>query len=130
MAGFDWVKFVSNSHEILKEISPGILSPKVVNLDQDEKPIKRALYISWDLNSDMLNFKIVNKNIREIKRGILSLVSLILDPIGLMSPIIEKAQLEQIWRRSLGWDKELSKVSTDQWNLWNNSTSKLSSLTV
>ena len=130
MAGFDWVKFVSNSHEILKEISPGILSPKVVNLDQDEKPIKRALYISWDLNSDMLNFKIVNKNIREIKRGILSLVSLILDPIGLMSPIIEKAQLEQIWRRSLGWDKELSRVSTDQWNLWNNSTSKLSSLTV
>lgn len=124
------MKFVSNSHEILKEISPGILSPKVVNLDQDEKPIKRALYISWDLNSDMLNFKIVNKNIREIKRGILSLVSLILDPIGLMSPIIEKAQLEQIWRRSLGWDKELSRVSTDQWNLWNNSTSKLSSLTV
>ena len=124
------MKFVSNSHEILKEISPGILSPKVVNLDQDEKPIKRALYISWDLNSDMLNFKIVNKNIREIKGGILSLVSLILDPIGLMSPIIEKAQLEQIWRRSFGWDKELSRVSTDQWNLWNNSTSKLSSLTV
>ena len=92
------------------------LSPKIVNLDLEELPIERALDVSWDPNSDMLTFKVVNKNIPETKRGILSMVSSIFDPMGLISPIIVKAKLliHEIWRRSLGWDEELPRDLIDQ----------------
>ena len=111
--------FISNSRDILKEISRGNLSPKIVNLDLDELPIERALGVSWDPNSDMLTFKVVNKNIPETKRGILTMVSAIFDPMGLISPIIVKAKLliQEIWRKSLGWDEKLPRDLTDQWNL-------------
>ena len=132
LGSFDLAKFISNSRDILKEISPGNLSPKIVNLDLDELPIERALGVSWDPNSDMLTFKVVNKNIPETKRGILSMVSSIFDPMGLISPIIVKAKLliDEIWRRSLGWDEELPRDLIDQWNLWKNSVLKLPSLAV
>ena len=132
LGSFDLAKYISNSHDILKEISPGNLSPKIVNIDLDKLPIERALGVSWDLNPDMLTFKVVNKNIPETKRGILSMVSSIFDPMGLISPIIVKAKLliQKIWRRSLGWDKELPRDLTDQWNLCKNSVFKLSSLAV
>ena len=132
LGGFDLAKFISNSRDILKEISPWNLSPKIVNLDLDELPIERALGVSWDPNSDMLTFKVVNKNVPETKRGILSMVSSIFDPMGLISSIIVKAKLliQEIWRRTLGWDEELPGDLTDQWNLWKNSVLKLSSLAV
>ena len=52
LGGFDLAKFISNSRDILEGISPGNLSQKIVNLDLDELPIKRALGVSWDPNSD------------------------------------------------------------------------------
>ena len=60
------------------------------------------------------------------------MVSSIFDPMELISPIIVKAKLliQEIWRRSLGWDEELPRDLTDQWNLWKNSVLKLSSLAV
>ena len=44
--GFDLAKFSSNSRDILKETSPGNLSPKIVNLDLGELLIERALGVS------------------------------------------------------------------------------------
>ena len=79
LGGFDLAKFISNSRDILKEISPGNLSQKIENLDLDELPIERALGVSWDPNSNMLTFKVVNENIPETKRG---MVSSIFDPMG------------------------------------------------
>ena len=43
LSSFDMAKFISISHDILKEISPGNVSPKIVNLDLDELPIERHL---------------------------------------------------------------------------------------
>ena len=54
--GFDLAKFISNSRDILKEISHGNLSPKIVNLDLDELPIEMALGISCDPSLDV-NFQ-------------------------------------------------------------------------
>ena len=55
--------------------------------------MERALGVSWDPNTDMLVFKVVNKNVPETKRGILSMVSSIFDPMGLFAPVIVNAKL-------------------------------------
>ena len=63
----------------------------------------------------MLTFNIVNKNIPETKRGILNMVSLIFNHMGLISPISVKAKLliQEIWR-SLGWEEKLRRDLIDQ----------------
>ena len=44
--GFDLAKFISNRRDILKEISPENLSPKIITLELEEVPIGRTLGVS------------------------------------------------------------------------------------
>ena len=75
LGGIHLKKFIPNSRDVLKEISSGNLSTKIVYLDQDKVSIENTLRVSWDPNSDMLTFKVVNKDILETKRGIFSMFS-------------------------------------------------------
>ena len=90
---FDLAKFISNSCDILKKMSPRNLLLKFVNLGLDRLPIERVLGVSWDPNSDMLTFEVVNKNIPETERGMPTMISLIFDIMALISPIIIKTKL-------------------------------------
>ena len=79
----------------------------------------------------MLNFKVINKNIRETKREILDLVCPIFNPMGLISPIIVKFSSNKSEEGDQGGTKNCQEsLLIDQWNLSNNSVSKLSSTTV
>ena len=70
LGSFDLAKFISNSRDILKDISPGNLSPKIVNLDLDELPIESALGVSWDPITDLLTtIKVVKKTFLKPKEG-------------------------------------------------------------
>ena len=79
------------------------LSSKVVKLDLEELPQDRALGITWDSNTDMLKFNVSNKVVPEIKRGILSAISSIFDPMGLIAPVIVKIKflIKESQRRGL-----------------------------
>ena len=52
--GFNLTKWVSDSSFILKSLPTRDLSPKIVELDFNELPIKRALSLIRDGNSDLL----------------------------------------------------------------------------
>ena len=70
LGSFDLAKFISNSRDILNDISPGNLSPKIVNLDLDELPIESALGVSWDPITDLLTtIKVVKKTFLKPKEG-------------------------------------------------------------
>ena len=59
----------------------------MVNLDLDETPIiERALGVLWHPKQDVLKIKTVNKEVPNTKRGILSFISSIFDPLGMLSP--------------------------------------------
>ena len=74
-------------------MSPRNLLLKFVNLGLDRLPIERVLGVSWDPNSDMLTFEVVNKNIPETERGMPTMISLIFDIMALISPITIKTKL-------------------------------------
>ena len=101
--GFNLAKFISNNRIILKNQSRENLSSKVVKLDLEELPQDRALGITWDSNTDMLKFNVSNKVVPEIKRGILSAISSIFDPMGLIAPVIVKIKslIKELQRRGL-----------------------------
>ena len=55
---------------------------KNIDLDQDVLPIERALGIQWCIENDCFNFRITLKDKPCTRRGMLSTVSSIFDPLG------------------------------------------------
>ena len=86
--GFRLTKWLSNSKHILKTLTPAERLPKVVNVDLNDIPIKRALGIIWDPEEDILEIKTIKKYSMLTKRGLLSFINSIYDSIGIISPLM------------------------------------------
>lgn len=55
----------------------------VVDLDLEGMPVERTLGVQWDMETDSFNFRIMDEGKAPTRRGILSVVSLMYDPLGL-----------------------------------------------
>jgi hypothetical protein len=64
-----------------------------LDLSKESLPAERALGICWIVDTDYLRFKTNIKNRPATKRGMLSVVSAIYDPLGLLSSCILRAKL-------------------------------------
>ena len=68
----------------------------------------------------LLKFKIVIKDRPLTRRGILSTVSSIYDPLGILSPVVLSAKkiLRNLCRRALGWDDVIPESVAQDWTSW------------
>lgn len=55
--------------------------------------IEIALGMSWDIEHDTFVFKPIENDIPVTKRGIISLVSSIFSPLGILTPLILETKL-------------------------------------
>ena len=106
--GFNLQKFVSNKKEVIKNI-PLIDRAddlKSINLDLDKLPMERALGVQWCIQSDTFQFRIALKDRPCTRRGILSTVSSIFDPLGFIAPVLleGKSILQDLCRNGVDWD--------------------------
>lgn len=101
----------------MKALPPLELSKKIVNLDLSNLPIERDLGVLWDTENDVLQIKSVLKELPSIKRGILSFVSSIFDPLGIvvLAVLEPKLIVQDLWKRKIDWDEDLS----DDLLIWN-----------
>ena len=118
--GFRLTKWLSNNKNILKSVYPTERSPKIVNLDLENIPVERALGIIWDPQRDMLHIKGVTKNVALTKRGLLSFISSIYDPVGLIAPVTLEPKLiiQDLWRRQIDRDVQLLDDLKLRWTKW------------
>ena len=79
--GFCLTKFTSNSNKVHRVFPQEELANPSINLDLDELPIGRTLGLHWDALADNLQFKVAPTNKPSTKRGILSTVSSLFDPL-------------------------------------------------
>ena len=88
--GFRLTKFTSNKRQVLEAIPEEERAKELnsIDLGRDHLPIERALGVQWFVESDELGFKIVLKDKPLTRRGILSTISSIYDPIGMAAPIL------------------------------------------
>jgi hypothetical protein len=126
--GFNLCKWVSNCPELLNSMADSDLSTNMVGLDlHDDQVIDRALGVQWDVKSDKICYiiKAIDKPLT--KRGILSVVSSLFDPMGLVSPVTlpAKAIIQDLCKLKLGWDDPIPADCTENWKTW---LSKLSCL--
>lgn len=106
-ACFPLRKWTLNSDDIPLHVEDSGNSSKCLSFEDNCS--NKTLGIGWFNNSDELHFttKISNVDRAMItKRLILSVVSQIYDPLGLLSPIIiiGKILLQKLWLHKLGWD--------------------------
>ena len=88
--GFNLPKFVGNRERIISSIPQEHRAKQVKNLSlgQDKLPTERALGVIWCIESDMFNFRIELKDKPCTRRGILSTISSIYDPLGFIAPVV------------------------------------------
>ncbi|XP_022085513.1 uncharacterized protein LOC110976501 [Acanthaster planci] len=117
-------KFVSNSRAVIEDIPSDERSAGVkdVNLKKNDLPMERALGIKWCVESDMFHFHIETKDQTPTRRGILSTVASIYDPLGFLAPfvLIGKGVLQEMCHNGVSWDDPLPDDLRPRWEKWKN----------
>ena len=104
-----------------------VREPDLVNL-----PVERALGIQWGVQSDTFQFKIVVKDRPPTRRGIISVISSIYDPLGFVAPLILPAKiiLRDLCRKRWDWDDRISPEDLTRLEDWLQELPKLEQFTV
>ncbi|XP_072398107.1 uncharacterized protein [Diabrotica undecimpunctata] len=106
---FELRKFYSNNNDVLKYVESDEVDSLFINFGENENA--KTLGITWSPNSDQLIYKINGSfhTPKITKRIILSEVSQVFDPLGLLAPCILKAKviLQSLWLEKLSWDESV-----------------------
>ncbi|XP_038058753.1 uncharacterized protein LOC119730035 [Patiria miniata] len=134
LGGFKLRKWISNSREVLQTIPPSERTKTVLSLDLDREllPTERALGVLWDVESDVFTFDVHVSSKPMTRRGLLSIVSSVYDPLGFASPFILTAKMlfQELCRRKIGWDDSIPDEIARQWERWLADLPQLKSLSI
>ena len=120
--GFNLHKLLCNRKQVLASVSPDICLKDIQKLDlnYDELPTERTLGIEWVVEIDKFQFRITLNSKPCTRRGILSTVSSIFDPLGLVSPFIMtgKKILQSVLQDKADWDDPVPEDLAAKWERW------------
>ena len=120
--GFNLHKFTSNSREVIEAIPINDRAEEIkkVDLDLDKLPMERALGVQWCAQSDSFGFQVALKDRPCTRRGILSTVSSIFDPLGFVAPVLleGKSILQDLCRCGVDWDDPIPEAIKARWLKW------------
>ena len=107
-------KFASNCKEVLETLPPEdhVKDLKDLDLRHDALPVQRSL--------GTLSFRIELKDKPLSRRGILSTISSVYNPLGIVSPVIlvKKQILQDLCRRNVDWDDPVPEEILPRWERW------------
>ena len=118
--GFRLTKWLSNSRKVINsipvhEIAKGV---KELDLNKESLPVERALGVRWNMESDKFVFLTKPKDKPSTRRGLLSIVSSVFDPIGFACPFILSAKAILRDLTYLGWDDAIPDRVLARWKEW------------
>ena len=120
--GFHLTKWLSNNPRVLQSIPKEDQGKQVSGLDLNHEalPVERALGMRWDIEQDCFTYKISPKDKPSTRRGLLSIVSSVYDPLGYASPCVLQAKLilQELTRLKLGWDDTIPSTEAQKWDSW------------
>ena len=131
--GFHLTKWRSNSPTVIQHLpeeeKANVL--KSVCL-RGSNEAEKALGIVWDEREDTLGFRLRPQRGNITKRGVLSEVSAVFDPLGIAAPFTVRAKvmMQHLWCRHLEWDEPLPEPELSLWVEWLREAEKLSEVTL
>ena len=122
LVGFRLTKWISNDRRVLEAIPVEERAKGVKNLDLDGSslPVERALGIHWNTDTDRFGIQIKSKQKEFTRRGLLSFVSSVYDPLGLVCPFVVRAKMifQDECKSGKEWDDPLSPENQLRWSKW------------
>ncbi|XP_054287839.1 uncharacterized protein LOC129003567 [Macrosteles quadrilineatus] len=106
--GFKLRKWSSNNHKILEDV-PSDDQEFIFGDESSADPSIKVLGLKWNPNSDKFSYDVHIGQPPSTKRGLLSQVSKVYDPLGLITPVVlwAKCLIQKIWTLGLDWDQPL-----------------------
>lgn len=126
--GFRLTKWMSNSRKVIETVPAEERAPSIKNLNPDDNlPCDRALGVTWDVSTDEIKFRVELDDKPMTRRGILSVVSAMFDPLGLIAPVTlrAKAIIQTLCRVKMGWDETIPRQQELEWKTWLSSLSEI-----
>ncbi|XP_040191273.1 uncharacterized protein LOC120924392 [Rana temporaria] len=128
-AGLRLHKFNSNKRDVLSCIAPSerATTSVPVKLSPDSTTEGQVLGIQWSIENDTFSFSADIKHQPSTRRGILSVVASLYDPLGFIAPFIlsGKCILQELCRRGISWDEALPESLCPRWEAWKSSLQAL-----
>ena len=125
-------KIASNNAELLKAFPEEELSKSLKGLDfhDDSLPLQHSLGLNWDLRSDCFSFKAPTDERPFTRRGVLSVVNSLFDPLGFVAPITIQGKLflREFLSSTSDWDEPLPEERLSEWQSWRDSLQDLQAL--
>ena len=122
LGGFRLTKWISNDRKVLEAVPVGERAKGVRDLDLDGSslPVERGLGIHWDTEVDQFSVQIKRKRREFTRRGLLSVVSSVYDPLGLVCPFVLGAMIifQDECKSGKDWDDPLSPENQVRWSKW------------
>ena len=123
--GFKLTKFTSNSAAVVASVGPEARSKALTSwTDRSESmPEERALGVKWETEGDLLKVSVDIEKLRSkpfTKRGVLSAVSTMYDPLGMVTPTVIRGRkiLQDLCKLEGSWDAEMSDQQQLSWTEW------------
>ena len=79
--------------------------------------VERVLGILWDINNDTLKLNLIAKKFSDTKRGVLSFLYSIFDPLGFLNLCLVEIKLliQDLWEKKLNCDDILPRDLQKKW---------------
>ncbi len=112
----DLRKYKSNSKNVMSQIPEAVRG----SCDNEHPTTEKTLGIRWSIAEDSLSIGHQKKDQPCTRRGILSTLSAVFDPLGLVGPVLLPAKilLQRICRDGNSWDSVLDDDVASEWNRW------------
>ncbi|KAI5085315.1 hypothetical protein C0J45_23790, partial [Silurus meridionalis] len=127
-------KFITNSKRVIATIPKEECSEGVTAFDLDlgGPKMERALGVKWCVASDMFHFGVLLKEKPSTRRGMLSTVATIFDPLGFLAPfiLVGKRTIQRMCQDKMGWDEPLPDDLKPLWEAWLQDLPNLSMLKI
>ncbi|XP_053391269.1 uncharacterized protein LOC128554075 [Mercenaria mercenaria] len=122
-------KVASNKGEVVSAFSQDQLAKgfKDLDLKQDTLPTQRSLGLLWDMDKDTFLFEVSSEFKPFTRRGVISVVNSLFDPIRFLAPITIQGKLilRNLMSDTRDWDEPLPQSRLSEWVAWKDSLAQL-----
>ena len=132
--GFQLTKVMLNEREVLNSFSleHRPLAVKNLDLNLNSLPMDQALGIHWDVDTDAFNLVVSGKSQPEIRKGVMSSIATIYNPLGLVGPLILPGREinQELCRLKYDWNDRLPDELAVKWRDWKKGLASLTSYSI
>ncbi|XP_060867718.1 uncharacterized protein LOC132942989 [Metopolophium dirhodum] len=115
-SGLELKKWASNTPELLEHLRPEDCSGNPLAFEQNDAT-HVVLGMRWNHDQDYFSFGINSFKMIPTKRGVLSMIARIIDPLGLLAPatFYAKSIMQRVWVAQISWDDQLPSDIAEDW---------------